>query len=354
MSIQSSAPASASTSGYTGASAGGSLIAGVASIANSIVTPIAQRRAQRRAMEYNKSMMDYQNEINLRNWRLENAYNTPQAQMLRYTQAGLNPNLIAMDGSSGLASDVGSVTPSSFSGSDFDSGVSGALSNLGETGRNLMNDYFTNKIKSYQADRHSMENQRVGSTLIQTINDDLANLFVRGQMFMNQSISNNTDYWRNVAEQEAYGVNGSFGSSFGDTYLQDRSFSDKEQFNKLVETTKLNITNNLRSAVYDSMLHDLDGTDIDTKRGYLKMLQDKYKVEENIAEFEKGLQDMSWKEMTKKPGIIVSRCLSLLLKANSIIQPYYMEHRRSIELNRPRTTQVLDPFGVVQSTRYTY
>ena len=38
-----------------------------------------------------KKLMDYQNEINLKNWNLVNAYNSPKAQMSRYVDAGLNP-----------------------------------------------------------------------------------------------------------------------------------------------------------------------------------------------------------------------------------------------------------------------
>lgn len=41
-----------------------------------------------------KKLMDYQNEINLRNWKLVNEYNSPKAQMSRYLDAGLNPNLV--------------------------------------------------------------------------------------------------------------------------------------------------------------------------------------------------------------------------------------------------------------------
>ena len=51
---------------------------------------------------------DYYN--NLEMWKLQNEYNTPAAQMQRYIDAGLNPNLIY--GQSNMA---GSVSPGSFS-----------------------------------------------------------------------------------------------------------------------------------------------------------------------------------------------------------------------------------------------
>lgn len=41
-----------------------------------------------------KKLMDYQNEINLKNWKLVNEYNSPKNQMSRFVDAGLNPNLV--------------------------------------------------------------------------------------------------------------------------------------------------------------------------------------------------------------------------------------------------------------------
>lgn len=48
-----------------------------------------------------KELMRYQNDINVANWKMMNDYNSPSAQLKRYTDAGLNPNLIYGDGASG-------------------------------------------------------------------------------------------------------------------------------------------------------------------------------------------------------------------------------------------------------------
>lgn len=45
-----------------------------------------------------------QNDFNLDMWNKNNEYNSPQAQMQRFKLAGLNPNLIYSQGSSGLSS----------------------------------------------------------------------------------------------------------------------------------------------------------------------------------------------------------------------------------------------------------
>lgn len=41
-----------------------------------------------------KKLMDYQNQLNIQNWKMANEYNSPKAQMERYKAAGLNPNLV--------------------------------------------------------------------------------------------------------------------------------------------------------------------------------------------------------------------------------------------------------------------
>lgn len=63
------------------------------------------RQAQWDAYEQNRRLSEYaydrelqqwerENQANLRFWNMQNAYNSPQAQMSRYQAAGLNPNLI--------------------------------------------------------------------------------------------------------------------------------------------------------------------------------------------------------------------------------------------------------------------
>lgn len=64
---------------------------------------------------WNRKNMDYQNDLLLKNWNLQNAYNSPVEQMKRFREAGLNPNLIYgqtnMAGSIGTPSAGGSASP---------------------------------------------------------------------------------------------------------------------------------------------------------------------------------------------------------------------------------------------------
>lgn len=65
--------------------------------AGQLIGGVAQNRRQWR---YQQAAMALQQQLNLEAWNLQNAYNTPQQQMHRLQQAGLNPRLIYGSGSS--------------------------------------------------------------------------------------------------------------------------------------------------------------------------------------------------------------------------------------------------------------
>lgn len=52
---------------------------------------------------FNKRLAEQQNQYNIDMWNMQNEYNSPQAQMQRFQEAGLNPNLIYGQGSNGNA-----------------------------------------------------------------------------------------------------------------------------------------------------------------------------------------------------------------------------------------------------------
>lgn len=52
---------------------------------------------------YQSQLQEKQNQFNLEMWNLQNEYNSPQAQMKRYEEAGLNPALIYSQGNPGNA-----------------------------------------------------------------------------------------------------------------------------------------------------------------------------------------------------------------------------------------------------------
>lgn len=71
---------------------------------------------QAREFAFNKQQSDLAYERDLANWHMQNEYNTPQAQLERYKEAGLNPNLIYGNGTSsaGQASAPPTYTPARY------------------------------------------------------------------------------------------------------------------------------------------------------------------------------------------------------------------------------------------------
>lgn len=82
------------------------LIAGGAALAGGVMSLFGGKKSNdtnlKIARENNKAQMElaqYQADRNLELWNMNNEYNTPEAQMERYKEAGLNPNLIYGSGS---------------------------------------------------------------------------------------------------------------------------------------------------------------------------------------------------------------------------------------------------------------
>lgn len=61
---------------------------------------------------YANKLADKQNQRQIDFWNMQNAYNTPKAQMERYAEAGLNPNLIYSQGNT--AGPIGQAAVGSF------------------------------------------------------------------------------------------------------------------------------------------------------------------------------------------------------------------------------------------------
>lgn len=59
----------------------------------------ANKAYQQREFEFNSKQSELEYQRNLEKWQMENEYNSPAAQMQRYQEAGLNPNLIYGTGS---------------------------------------------------------------------------------------------------------------------------------------------------------------------------------------------------------------------------------------------------------------
>lgn len=92
-------------------------IQGGANLIGSVLNYKSQQDTNRLNQQENQKTRDY----NLALWNAQNAYNTPAAQMKRYKEAGLNPNLIyGSSGSSGAASAPASASPNHYNAPQLD------------------------------------------------------------------------------------------------------------------------------------------------------------------------------------------------------------------------------------------
>jgi len=92
-------------------SLGAAAIAGGASILGSGANAYAQGKMNKATRKWNEKMYSQQKADNLDFWNMQNSYNSPQAQMARFQEAGLNPNLMYGQGSDGAASSMSAPNP---------------------------------------------------------------------------------------------------------------------------------------------------------------------------------------------------------------------------------------------------
>nr|QJB19625.1 MAG: DNA pilot protein [Microvirus sp.] len=83
-----------------------SWLGAIGGVAQSFINRETDRRNMIRQNEMNMKMSDLEYKRNLELWNMNNQYNTPKAQMARYGDAGLNPNLIYGQGSSGNSGSI--------------------------------------------------------------------------------------------------------------------------------------------------------------------------------------------------------------------------------------------------------
>lgn len=73
----------------------------------------------------NKKLAQYTHDKNIEMWKMQNKYNSPKEQMARYTQAGLNPNLIYGKGTPGNAQTMPQYQSLETSGQMFGQSIAG-------------------------------------------------------------------------------------------------------------------------------------------------------------------------------------------------------------------------------------
>jgi len=70
------------------------IIPAAASLVGQGLNAISQARANKQQLKYNQQMYQQQRKDSLADWEMQNKYNSPQQQMQRLSEAGLNPAMI--------------------------------------------------------------------------------------------------------------------------------------------------------------------------------------------------------------------------------------------------------------------
>lgn len=124
--------------------AGASLIGTGANVAST-------GRQNKKSRQFTREMYERQQADQLKFWETQNAYNTPEQQMERYRQAGLNPNLIYGQGNSGNASPIPTpdIQKPEFRVPDF--------GGIAQAGNSIAN-YLDYEIKQAQVDNLRADN----------------------------------------------------------------------------------------------------------------------------------------------------------------------------------------------------
>lgn len=87
------------------------LIPALAGLAGGVLNAQNQNAQNRESQVYSQHMYQQQKRDNLEFWNMQNAYNSPEQQMKRFQEAGLNPHLIYGQGNSGSAGSIQSPNP---------------------------------------------------------------------------------------------------------------------------------------------------------------------------------------------------------------------------------------------------
>lgn len=125
---------------FLGSAAGSSTIGALGSLAGGLLGGVFGKSATNANNRAQLQLAEYQYSKQLEQWNRQNEYNSPKAQMQRYKEAGLNPNLIYSQGSNGnAASSPEYSAPTLQSGAQYSSAAAGSIGGAIGTYQNLAN-----------------------------------------------------------------------------------------------------------------------------------------------------------------------------------------------------------------------
>lgn len=170
----------------------GSVLGPVGSVVGSVAGSLLGNKSQQNANKANMELAKYKYEKDLEMWNRQNDYNTPSAQMMRYAQAGINPNLVVSQGNSGNSGGM----------PDFAQPEMKAYTGWNDLG---MSDFSSQILQKYQLDnmrQQTASNIHLQETQANKNNADAVNIGLKSK----------TEYWNAVIRAKEAGLLDEYGA----------------------------------------------------------------------------------------------------------------------------------------------
>lgn len=179
------------------------LIAAGASLAGSAINAGSQSRTNQSQLSYSREMYDKQRSDALADWNRQNQYNSPKEQMMRFKEAGLNPNLIYGQMSQSPVVRTSSVEGYSPRAPQVDLGNAAAMGLQG------LSAYQDTQLKNVQTD---------------LVKEQIKNATTDNLLKQLDAAKKNAEspYWAGIAEQSSQAL-----KIQNDQRLQDLQFGEK-------------------------------------------------------------------------------------------------------------------------------
>lgn len=122
--------------------------------AGTAVGAAAQGKMNRKSRRWNEKMYAWQRNDALTDWKMQNEYNSPSAQMQRLKDAGLNPNLVYGNGAE--------ATSGAMPRSSSVEGYSPRAYDYGQGASNIVGGYLDAQVKQQQVDNLQAQKTLLG------------------------------------------------------------------------------------------------------------------------------------------------------------------------------------------------
>lgn len=198
-------------------------------------------------MQYNNAQRAEQNRLNLQQWARENSYNSPSAQMARYADAGLNPNLIYGQ------SNTAAQSPTLVGGASMDFAPYGQMSQqsllLGAQIDNIKAD--TENKRADAANKE--ENKNLLSEQCKLVAQEVRKLTEENNFYFNpiireRIISTSSDFDGSQGENES--VQKYVTNHFAEKFQQEFDFLHRQDLEKREQVLILQVESYIKEQMY--------------------------------------------------------------------------------------------------------